>query len=116
MKKDIPNIETDDEVFKQIDKLARKLLALVEGNNEYALSLHVSKKVDEDNINAYTIQCGFSDQIVDAMFIDLKGQIDEGNFTLFNDFSDMIQGLHIYAEEEGIDTEENIQQYSQLLH
>lgn len=107
MKKNLPNIETDDKVFKKIDKLARELLELVEGNNEYAMTLQVCKKVDDDNINAYTIHCGYSDQIVDAAYIDLKGQIDEGNFTLFNDYADMIDSLKAYIEEEGIDTDES---------
>lgn len=83
----------DDKNFKDIDALARKLLKKVEASSDFALQLHISQRIDEDTLNAYSITCGDPSQIVDSIYVDLLEQIQGGNLDLYNELHDMIISL-----------------------
>ena len=79
--------------FEKLDKLAKEMLKIVEADDELAMMLHIGQYVDENSINGYSIDVGNSIVMVNALYVDLVEQIENENFSLYLEISEMMSAI-----------------------
>lgn len=59
----------------------------------------------EDSVHTYIMVVGYYEILMEGLYAEIKGQIDAGNYSLFNCFRDVVRGLE---DEFGIDPDDDI--------
>ena len=113
--------QKDDSILHQLDDIIEPVADKFELQEDAALLVLGSKIVidekdhDEDAVHTYIMMVGYYEVLMEGLYSEIKGQIDKGNFALFNCFRTIVRSIE---EDLGIDPDEEIDdgQEETVLH
>jgi hypothetical protein len=101
----------DDEILHTLNAAVDPIADAFEEQEEASLFVLGSKVVQseddksEDSVHTYIMVVGYYEILMEGLYAEIKGQIDAGNYELFNCFRDVVRGLE---EELGIDPDDEL--------